>query len=140
MKQFYVWTKFASAILAILGIFLTIYIWAFVAGADIPIDLIGRVIMGVPVIDWLMTLVNVSFLFLAFVYSYHEYRTRIGLLSALPLFALNALMLVIWWTMELLGNSDMLFVCMIMAVVMMANMIAAGMYVFRPTKSSYITV
>lgn len=131
MKQFFVWTKVFSAPVAILGALLSYYVWTFVAGQPVPLDLIGPILWGYPVLDWLITGVGGCFAALAFVYAVSEKRTWTNWLYGIPLSFINVLMVYTWWSMEK-GNTDVVLASILLSVGMIANVCAAGIYLFRP--------
>lgn len=129
MKQFFVWVKFVGALLGLLGLGVTAYLWAFVSNMTdkMPLDLVW----GYSILDQMITLTLAGFGILAFVYAIAEKMSWKNLLFGLPMFALNALVLFTWWHMELCPGTDFNVATFLVIVCCLLNFVSASIFLVR---------
>jgi len=130
MKQFFVSSKVSGVLVALCGVALAYYVWAFWYDTSILLDLITPKLWEAPLLDWLITFYGIGFCFLAYVYALGEGRTWKNAAYATPLFLLNSVTVATWWSMER-GNTSVEVACLLLTIVVLINLVYSSINAFR---------
>lgn len=127
-----IWSKIIGALVAALGIALVVWLVGFLTTYPVKPDLISPTLFGFPVIDWLVTAVLTVESLMAIIHGIAEGGSPAKNIAAmLPLIALNMVMVIIWWAMDLYGTTSLEVGVAMFAFTALVNAVSALLFLLR---------